>query len=151
MWLFKRLRTHGWIISQSGTPSAVWWWWHLDIRSEHQEDADKLMSIERRSTGSAEELEEEIYHEELNKFNVLLSKQIATEADCDYGICFVQFSTSKIQECDLGLLLHYTYAFNAEVWYLLWQLIPYRDSCHELPSGSARSSQLITRGSPNAR
>ena len=54
------------------------------------------MSIERRSPGSAEELEEVICLEELNEFDVLLSKQRATEADHDYGICFVQFSPSCI-------------------------------------------------------
>lgn len=74
------------------------------------------MSIERRSPGSAEELEEEIYHEELNEFNVLLSKPRATEADHDYGICFVQFSPSEMEAYDLG----YTYTFSAEVRYLKW-------------------------------
>lgn len=82
------------------------------------------MSIERRSPGSAEELEEVICREELNEFDVLLSKQRATEAGHDYGICFVQFSPSKIQEYYLGLLLCYTYAFGAEVRYLQWATNP---------------------------
>lgn len=115
--------------------------------SQLKRDVDKLRTTGTRPPRACQKLEEVIYHEELNEFDVSPRKQRTNKVSWSQSkiMGFVLPNFPHLKDRNIVTLTQSVQKLDISSG----QLILYRDSCNELPSGSACFSQLITEGSPN--